>query len=73
MAENYRVQYQIDQIERRSKKSGDIKALTRKQLINIALCGCEVVKIATIIWGFELTGAFGISHSNFMSHQTPVK
>ena len=62
----------VEQVEKRNK-SGNIKPLTRQQLINIVSNSWSEVPKEIVIKGFELTGGDGEDHLAFMRHQAETK
>ncbi|CAG9330888.1 unnamed protein product [Blepharisma stoltei] len=69
----FRVEYETEEVERRSQRSGNIKALDRQQMINLASKAWEEVHPDIIITGFQLTGSYGVDHPKFLRHRSMLK
>ncbi|CAG9331671.1 unnamed protein product [Blepharisma stoltei] len=70
---DFRIKFQTEQIERRSKRTGNLKALDRQQLINIASKAWDAVSPQLVRKSFELTGSYGVNHPKIFSHQVNMK
>ncbi|CAG9323941.1 unnamed protein product [Blepharisma stoltei] len=71
---DFRIKFQTEQIERRSKRTGNLKALDRQQLINIASKAWDAAVSPQLVRkSFELTGSYGVNHPKIFSHQVNMK
>jgi hypothetical protein len=71
--EKYRIQKQLEQVRNRSKGTGNLKVLTRQKLIDIASGPWNNVDQKVLVRAFKLTGTYGATHPEFLSHQSKLK
>ena len=71
--DKYRIHLQLEQMSKRSKRTGNLKASNRQQLINIGSEALNDVKKEIVVRGFELTGTYGTTHPKFLNHQGKLK
>jgi hypothetical protein len=55
----------MEQVRNRSKKIGNLKALSWQELIDIASEAWNEVNQDIIVRAFELTGSYGVTHLSF--------